>query len=137
MNLFFSIYINGCLKKIDTDLVQLAKNSQYYAKCCAIVQQGWHQPFIYLLSVCENWWWIMPSNMEKEIRCPSIEGTVSNSKRILLWDKLIILKFSSSISNTLLSYELMHSLTSDVIENIVAKSFSPHDISATMPIFVI
>lgn len=67
----------------------------------------------------------MPSNMEKEIRCPSMEGTVSNSKRILSRDKLIILKFSSSISNTLLSYELMHSLTSDVIENIVAKSFSP------------
>lgn len=66
-----------------------------------------------------------------------MEGTVSISKRILLWDKLIILKFSSSISNTLLSYELMHSLTSDVIGNIVAKSFSPHDIFATMPIFVI
>lgn len=66
-----------------------------------------------------------------------MEGIVLNLKCIFLWDKLIILKFFLFILNILFLYELMYSLISDVIENIVVKFFLLYDIFDIMFIFVI
>lgn len=66
-----------------------------------------------------------------------MEGIVLNLKCIFLWDKLIILKFFLFILNILFLYELMYSLISDVIENIVVKFFLLYDIFVIMFIFVI
>lgn len=139
----------GMLKKVDTDLVQLAKDTQCRRKVLCnsyLCNKDDINPLRNCCDVCEKECQCggescpatHPARMEREIYCPSMERTVSDQERVLLRDKLMVLKFSLSISNTLLSSELMHGLTDDVIEDIVAKSdklFSPHDILATMPIW--
>lgn len=139
----------GMLKKVDTDLVQLAKDTQCRRKVLCnsyLCIKEDINPLHNCCDVCEKECQCggescpatHPARMERKIYCPSMERTVSDQERVLLRDKLRALKFSLSISNTLLSSELMHGLTDDVIEDIVAKSdklFSPYDILATMPIW--
>uniref|UniRef100_A0A8W8N9U5 DNA 3'-5' helicase n=2 Tax=Magallana gigas TaxID=29159 RepID=A0A8W8N9U5_MAGGI len=139
----------GMLKKVDTDLVQLAKDTQCRRKVLCnsyLCIKDDINPVHNCCDVCEKECQCggescpatHPARMERKIYCPSMERTVSDQERVLLRDKLRALKFSLSISNTLLSSELMHGLTDDVIEDIVAKSdklFSPYDILATMPIW--
>ena len=142
----------GMLKKIDTELIQLAKDSQCRHKILCDSYGCSNDKIVPLHNCCD----ICERNCCcEEETCPQthlatslnqlyctdqhiMERSVSDAERTLLKEKLLSFKFCLCDSINLISGELMHGLTDKVIDDIVEKSnkvFIPDDIMNSFPIW--
>lgn len=143
----------GMLKKIDPELVQLAKDSQCrrkilcnsYAcsfqevvpihKCCDICEKKCSCGE----ETCPEAHPATKSTSQCSCLSPNLlERSVTHGDRMFLREKLIAYKFSLCDSTNLISNDLLHGLTDKLIEDIVGKSnvlFTAADIINSFPIW--